>query len=316
MTDTAITIQETESAQTLNHSPAVSRIRFRLTRQGKFFFALLMIIFIGSMNFQNNLGMLTAVFVGYSFLISGFMAYKNLIGIHVSAGYVEPVFCAELITIPVKLEFSQQTPNTRLRIIISQDEQHVDEDVQAADGLYPIKLATQKRGRYTLKMITIASTHLLGAFEARLNVNVNLQYLVYPTPVLSIYSGYHASIEIDSQHALATEQTDYYGQRPYMPGDSIKHVNWKSFAGRKGLNTHLFSDASDQTSIIDWNAYVTPEPELRLSQMTQAIIDLAQTGKDYGLCLPGLSIKPGHGVLHRQQCLTAVTEFNADTWQA
>lgn len=292
-----------------NATVPLPSMRLRLTWQGKFFLLLLIVIFIGSMNFQNNLGMLMAVFVFYCMLISAFLAWRNVSRITLTTGNIKPVFCGNPLSIPVNLDIPRKISETPMQIQFN-DNNHganITESFLPVATQYQFTRPTRQRGRYTLNSISLISSHILGTTEVSKTTPVNREYLVYPTPAngsrhTSITEEYH-------RNRISLEQSDYLGQRPYMPGDSIKHINWKSFAGSKGLNTDLFFDTGEQNTWIDWYQFSSEDPELRLSHMCRIILDLSMIGQEFGMRLPGTVIQPTHGVTHRDTCLAALAAF-------
>lgn len=302
------------------HDGLQSKPRFRLkwTWQGKFFTALLFITFIGSMNFQNNLGMLTAVFVAYCLLVSGVMASLAIYGMRLVTGPVQPVFCGDNLQLPINLELPHAKAPVKLTILCNHDRSypHRLEYRAPATKPYHICLPALRRGKQTINSITILSVHLLGAFEAQITFPVHVEYLIYPMPALAGSTTRHGDTRTHQQIINIADHHDYDGQRPYLPGDSIKHINWKSFAASKGLNTHQFIEASDQVAWLEWHDCPAQETELRLSQLTRAVIDLSHIGQDFGLRLPGNVIAPGCGVNHRNECLAVLAQFLLSTDEA
>ena len=290
-------------------SVAAPKIRMRMSWQGKFFTFVLLIIFVGSMNFQNNLGILTAVFVFYSIIISGVLTRRIVSGITLTTGAVQPVFCGDYAALALSLTGYRGADNFLLQVQLQTN----SESITAPLCLNPkltqqyIQLPTTRRGRHTITRITLIASHRLGMVDALLSYPVHIDYLVYPAPATLGRELIHTEQRKINQTSL--ELNDYFGQRPYIPGDSIKHINWKSFAGSKGLHTDIFIDGGDQLEWIDWSQFHAEDVEIRLAQICRTVLDLSSTHQDYGLRLPGLVIEPGHGVLQREQCLTALADF-------
>ena len=55
-----------------------------------------------------------------------------------------------------------------------------------------------------------------------------------------------------------------------------------------------------------------PDAERRIAQMTRMVVDCDRLGRNYGLRLPGLELRPASGPQHRHECLTALALFDAE----
>jgi hypothetical protein len=73
------------------------------TRRGAMFAALLFLMLVGSINYNNSLGHV------FTFLLTGIACvamlsiYRNLLGVEISAGDARPVFAGQRATIPLRL---------------------------------------------------------------------------------------------------------------------------------------------------------------------------------------------------------------------
>ena len=102
---------------------------------------------------------------------------------------------------------------------------------------------------------------------------------------------------------------DFYGFKAYMPGDSLKQVDWRGFAKEQPLQTKVYQSNSDETHWVDWYALSSPDSEIRLSQLCDWTLQLASSHKTYGLRLPNKDIAPAHGDVHKHQILTALAMY-------
>jgi len=49
-----------------------------------------------------------------------------------------------------------------------------------------------------------------------------------------------------------------------------------------------------------------PDGEARISRLAAWILQADKLGQDYGLRLPGLTVRPGNGEAHKRRCLEAL----------
>ncbi|MEJ2131071.1 MAG: DUF58 domain-containing protein, partial [Gammaproteobacteria bacterium] len=102
---------------------------------------------------------------------------------------------------------------------------------------------------------------------------------------------------------------DFVGMREYVPGDSPRQINWKSWARGAGLQVKEFGGYADRRVWLDWDSLAGLDGEMRLSRLCGWALDAARQRVDYGLRLPGLSIEPDQGDRHRDEVLRALALF-------
>ena len=74
------------------------------SRGGWLFIVIGLLILVGASNYQNNLGLVLAFWLGSLGLLAKFLSFRNLLGIHLRAGDPTPVFVGESVRFPVWLE--------------------------------------------------------------------------------------------------------------------------------------------------------------------------------------------------------------------
>ena len=67
------------------HASRRNRLRIRPTRYGIVFMLMLLGMFLGSINYNNNLGFLLTFLLGSMAFVSIFYTYKNMRGMHLAA---------------------------------------------------------------------------------------------------------------------------------------------------------------------------------------------------------------------------------------
>jgi uncharacterized protein (DUF58 family) len=102
---------------------------------------------------------------------------------------------------------------------------------------------------------------------------------------------------------------DFAGLRRYHPGDSSRHIDWKAVARGHEILTKQFTDTTGDEIWLDWDLLQNLDPEQRLSQLCQWVLDLHRSNCNYGLKLPDCRIEPGRGEAHKHECLTRLALF-------
>lgn len=288
----------------------VSLVRQRIyilpTRNGVLFASILLVMLIGSINYNNSLGYLLTFLLAAVNIISIVHTYKNLLNLTISVGSIAAVFCGEKIKVPIVIDNTGDTERYAIELNFPSEKQR-SSDVPENNWI-TLNLAhtALQRGLHRLPRLTISSTFPMGLFRAWSTIQLNNTYLVYPEPVgtkklpmqwLELQQslrGYHKGSE------------DFSGLTTYNPGDSLRHIHWKAYAREQGLQTKKFAGNNDQELWLDWRTMSNNTTEAKLSQLSKWVEEADKTEMNYGLWLPGKRIAPSLGPMHKKRCLEAL----------
>ena len=106
---------------------------------------------------------------------------------------------------------------------------------------------------------------------------------------------------------------EFAGLREYIPGDSLRTIDWRAMARGQGLATRIYEDYSSQFFWLDWMQFEGVSREARLSRLCSCVLKQAEGPIDYGLRLPTGDIQPGQGEQHQLRVLEALALFE---WEA
>ncbi len=172
---------------------------------------------------------------------------------------------------------------------------------------------TTARGRHQIGRLSVTTRYPLALFTCGRRFEVELSYLVYPKPVgnrlMPSGKDLGESREEEGKHA----EGDYFaGFRPFQPGDSQRHVDWKAVARGREMQVKVFTGGGDREVWLDYDELSDLTVEARLSQLTRWVIDLehGELEAEYGLRLPGERYQPSRGPDHYHRCLEALALFN------
>jgi uncharacterized protein (DUF58 family) len=105
-------------------------------------------------------------------------------------------------------------------------------------------------------------------------------------------------------------QEEFAGLRSYQRGDAMRSIHWKSMSKLQTPQVKQFAETLEQELWLDWDSLPPGwDAERRLSQLARWVLDAEGAGRHYGLRLPAFSQAPGHGDLHRHECLQALALF-------
>jgi uncharacterized protein (DUF58 family) len=100
---------------------------------------------------------------------------------------------------------------------------------------------------------------------------------------------------------------DFAGLRPYHPGDSPRHIAWKTAAREQVLLTKQFSGYAPAQLVMSLDSAAgLASLEEKISRLTRWVLEADAAGIVYGLELPNATIDPATGTAHRERCLHAL----------
>jgi uncharacterized protein (DUF58 family) len=289
------------------------RIYILPTRLGVAFAFMVFAMFIGAMNYGNNLALALAFLLGALGLTAMHHCHRNLAGIRISSAVTEPVFAGQLAQFRVAIE----NPSRVSRHEITIGNEHgtaqpvrLDTDDRA---ILEVNLPATRRGYLALEYFEVSTRHPFGLFRAWSYVHTPMRCIVYPRP--SERGLPPPPLETDTGGAQETTRGDeeFAGFRTFHPGDSPRRIAWKAYAREQGLLVKVHAGTAVTSHLFDLDTTHGTSIEARLSQLCRWIEDAYAQGRAFGLRLPGTFIPPNIGPAHRQRCLTALALFEAET---
>jgi uncharacterized protein (DUF58 family) len=279
------------------------------TRQGMMFALVLILMFIGSINYDLNLGYaLTFLLVGVG-LVSILYTHRNLADTVVIPGRAEPVFAGQTAVFTILLENPGRYDRLALGVEV-QDAAPTFHDV-ARSGTTRVEVAAvaKTRGRFPCPPLRIFTRFPLGMLQAWSKVEADMYCLVYPQPdaMLTPFPARAGGTGGGKETGEGNE--DFSALRTYRFGDPVARIAWKALAREQGLLTKQFSARASTEVWLDWDGLTGMDTEGRLSRLCRWVIEAEQMGATYGLRLPGRTIPPGNGEQHRGACLEALALF-------
>ena len=280
------------------------------TRAGFIFAFMLLVMLVGSINYNKSLGfMLTFLLAGMA-IISILHTYRNIAQLRIRPGVLQSVFVNEFADYALLLE--NTIANTRFNIGIQIDSSLLYTDIKAGGrSTVTLFVCAKQRGIFNPGRITIFTQYPLGLFRAWSWIEFRANALAYPAPEknappLTTLHGYETS-EVNT--GIGNE--DYYGLRSYQSGDSPRHIAWKAVVRQQSLLTKQFAASASNILWLDWEATAGLETEDRLSRLSRWVLDAHAANCCYGLRLPEQIIEPNTGERHRQSCLAALALYNS-----
>ncbi|MGB7543921.1 MAG: DUF58 domain-containing protein [Burkholderiales bacterium] len=287
------------------------RVYILPTRHGIIFGLMLVLMLLGSINYNLSLGyVLTFLLAGLG-VVSILHTFRNLAHLYVSAGRAEAVFAGD--TAQFELFLENRSDYDRHSLDLTCRGIAVSCDVPAhrvATVLVPMK--ADKRGWLQLERVTIDTRFPLGLTRAWSYVQPDTRALAYPRPDNASLPLPHPVADSGDTIAAGAGTDDFAGLRPYQASDSPRHIAWKATARGDALLTKIFSGRASSELWFAWND-LPPElgVEARLSRLARWVLLAEEGGLRYGLKLPGVAVPLGEGRGQKERCLKELALHDA-----
>ena len=291
---------------------AQRRVYILPTRQGLSFALALVVMLIGSINYNLSLGYVLTFLLAGMGVVSILHTFRNLAHLHVSAGRVEPVFAGHTARFGLLLENRRRVPRRSLLLSAGGDSASCDVAAERTESA-AVAVKAERRGWLQLPRVTIETRYPLGLFRAWAYVRPGMRAIVYPKPDDSLLPLPLAVPDMGEAMSAGTGTDDFSGLRQYQSGDSPRHVAWKAAARGETLLTKVFTGRAAMELWFDWDGLPSfLGTEARLSRLTRWVMLANAGGLSYGLKLPGRELPPGSGLEHELACLKELALYDAE----
>jgi uncharacterized protein (DUF58 family) len=247
------------------------------------------------------------------FLVSVPHTLLNLAGLKVKTESVKPAFAGQEVSLPI--EVMNQSGATRHGIAVSlpnfrSDAKRIEAIAPGKAARLRVRFAAPNRGEHAIENLCLSSVYPLGFLKAAKQFAAPRRYIVYPKPAgdPNLPRG-RAHSDQSRPRPEVGEGDDFTGVRPYVLGESQRHIDWKAVARGQALMTKQFAAEATGWLYFDFAAIPTSNLEHRLSQLALWVIEAERARRPYGLRLPSTTIPASLGELHFHRCLRALALF-------
>ncbi|MFZ5561253.1 MAG: DUF58 domain-containing protein [Pseudomonadota bacterium] len=286
------------------------RIFIFLTRQGGLAALVIAALFVGGINYANNLLLAVSFFLASLFVIAIHHTYANLSGLRITAVSASPAFAGEEARFLLRLDDAREREHESLLL----EWNGAVVPVAWVNGVQDVAvpLPTAKRGWFRPPRLRLSSTYPLGLLRAWTWLDLDMAAIVYPHPEASDAMPTGPGRDGEGERQRRRGHEDFDGLRNFTPGDPLAHVSWKHLARGRGLLTKTYASEEIGSDMLDWDALPGLGIETRLSRLAWWVVMLAQQNHAYGLRLPGREIAAGIGIEQRDACLRALALFGRE----
>lgn len=278
------------------------------TRPGFMLAATLMVLLVGSINYQLNLGYLLTFMLAGSAVVGMHVCHGTLRGLTLHLATPAPQFAGTAAVLEVTLSSSRRSPRRAIGLAVLGTGHWSWADVPAR-GSSQVQVAFRPtaRGLHRVPALTAETRFPLGTFRVWTVWRPAAEVLVYPAPELHappLPPGEPRAGGAVAAHHQSSGEFD--GVRAYRRGDPARLVVWKKFAKADELVSRDTQQAQRHELWLDFAQTGARDTEARLARLCAWVLAADRLGLDYGLRLPGRDIAPASGVAHRLLCLEAL----------
>lgn len=282
------------------------------TRAGLAFGAMLVILFIGSINYNLSLGFALTFLLGSCALVDMLLTYRNLAYLYLAPGRVRPVFAGEEAQFEVHL--TNRSKRDRYAIWLGFTAKNLPRVAQAADlpaqatRTRILGTVAFRRGILAAPRIKIQTRFPLGLLRAWSYWQPAMQVLVYPKPEPAAPALPLAGAAMEPGNGSAGHD-DFAGIRAYQSGDSAKQLAWRQIARMDTrhdaplISKHFAGGASGEL-VLDFSLLpASLDIETRLSRMTRWVLEAEAQRIPYAFRLGTMAFAAALGPSHQAACL-------------
>ncbi len=294
-------------------APPVTLVQRRIfilpSQQGYLFAFVLLLLLVGSINYNLSLGYLLTFLLMSMGAVAMLHTWRNLAHLRLRPGRCDPVFAGTFAHFRLSVETPSQT---RFAIAIRRrGEEAIYADVVPGEtsGI-SIPVATRRRGVLRSGRLEVFTRYPVGFFHAWSYIDFGLTAVVYPKPDPFAGSPPAQSRSMSEEGIPVPGEEEFNMLRAYRAGDPPRQIAWKALARERGLLTKEFSAMASSELWIDWEEARAADLESRLSVLAHWVLQAESFGQSYGLRIPGTVVPPNRGDLHRARCLEALALFD------
>ncbi|MFP4208733.1 MAG: DUF58 domain-containing protein [Wenzhouxiangella sp.] len=279
------------------------------TRFGWLLGALMFAMLMGSLNFNNNLGLLTTFIVAGLASNSMLIAYRTLAGLRILHTGAAPVHAGQTANLLVSLGSNVQRARPGLEVSLGENERIIALEPNATAEVQ-LPLATRHRGWLTPGRCRIQTCQPIGLFRAWSWFWPERPVLVWPRPA----DQPPPLPESDSDQAgrlerAGSEGDEFFSLRNWREGDPLHRVAWKASQRHDTLLARELRQPHSPHLALDLARTPGEDLERRISVLTAWLLQAFAQQREWTLRLGPETLGPGRDEAHLQRCLRALAEF-------
>ena len=272
--------------------------------------ALLFLMLLAGMNYDNSLGLLLCFMLCGVTLVSMHECHGMLSGLKLLRAEAENTFAGRLGDLQLYFENAQTRVRGGLQLRCAGCAPSRFQLPPASTQVVRLTFQAGVRGRQRVDRLELSSGAPLGLFRAWTWLHMPLEAVVYPAPggtrALPARRGEPRN---DERRSRVSGEEEWAWLRPLQDSDPPRSVAWKAYARGAPLLVAHYDAPAGVHRPLDFALLQGLPLEQRLSQLTQWVLECERLGETYSLQLPQRALPPGHGIAQQRACLEALALY-------
>jgi uncharacterized protein (DUF58 family) len=274
------------------------RIYVLPTRFGLIYSAVLIVMVLGALNYNNNPALLLTCLLGAASYQSVFQAFRMLNQLDLHALRAEPCHAGDPLRVSLHWRTNERTRRS-LRLQVEGFETVFD---LANDGAIAVEFSAPQRGWRRLERLRLSSEYPFGLFRVWSWLNPEFAALIYPRPEANPPPLPRAGAA-NASRTVRMSGDELASLREYRPEDPQRNIAWKASARHDELLVKEFELRRGREIVLDYSTMQGLPNEARISRLARWVHDAETAQQPYALHLPERRIGPALGAEHRHACL-------------
>lgn len=283
------------------------RIYVLPSRAGLFFGALVAVMLLGALNYNNNPALMLCFIVGsalHTSLLSGYLTLRGLRLVQVQGS---PVHAGGKLRLRFTFEAGER--RSRHGLCLQRGAASTCFSVAAGElAEVELDLDATRRGWLPIGRIQVFTRHPLGLFRIWSWVHPDRRVLVYPAPEASAPALPRAG-DPGATRGRRGRGDEPHSLRDYRVGDPLRLVAWKRSARTGHLMVREFETPAGGDVLLDWERVGELPYEARIARLTRWLLDAEREGLRSSLRVPGHELGPASGSDHLHACLRTLAQL-------
>ena len=288
------------------------------TRAGWLLGVTLLVLLLGSINYQLNLGYVLTFLLAGSALVGMHVAHATLRGLTLQLHPPPAVFAGTTLHATVQVGNPGRRTRYAVGLGVWRSENWAWADIPAhGSSMLALNWQAPVRGLHSLPPLTVQTCFPLGTFRVWTVWRTAARVLVYPAPEprapdLPVAPTPGLAAAASQRQTADPNMEDWDGVRPYRPGDPLKTVLWKKAALRDTLVSREATGSACGEVWLDLartGLLAGADTEARLARLCAWVLAAHQQELRFGMRLGAKTIAPQQGLAHRNSCLRALALY-------
>lgn len=257
----------------------------KVHRSGMIYIVVSIVMGVLSINSGNNFHYLTtAAMLGFM-LASGISGRHNIRGAEITCELPDEIYAGTPFLLSVEVKNRNRCAPIYL-IELNIGGSDVMFPVVAAGGVSRAAIAYSlpERGRHQIGYMELRSVYPFNLFTRFWPLDGDLEAVVFPKPAEP--AGEKIYLPMENEEGLSPDiggSEDIVGVRPYVEGDSMRRVHWKSSARTGKLSSRVYDEPRRGGKVIDLEGLMAFGKERALSLAAGVIRESLVSGEAIGI---------------------------------